>query len=272
MGQNRHSARLSKMYNIERAHLSEPFVRAWRAAGKYLQVAGGDQIKWLRSHLHQPITEHLSFLFNNQLYFVFIEVTGCSAEVPRLEGNSRKLFLDNTAAANAIPCTMAMHQSKFTNISGYLPRLPGWGLQHSGSGEIIDPPSVSTTEEIEMSDWEVQDFAVQIVRDTLRKEGKKVTEWQSNPEIDPGLWFVDGDHLAWVVVRASRYPESLPERPSNISDLAPRLAEMERPEGFFAGLTVANANDSFTPDQVPPLSLNRGSPLYVKYLGLEAIS
>jgi hypothetical protein len=260
------------MYNIDRAHLSEHFLAAWRAAGEYLQTAGGDQIKWLRSNLHQPISEHLSFLFRNQLYFVFIEVIGSEEEVPRLEGNWRERFLDNAAAARAIPCTMPMRQSGLTDFSGYLPGLPRWGLQNSVSGETVDPHGMATAEEIEMSDWEVQDFAVQVVRDSLKKEGKEVTEWQSNPEIDPGVWFVDVDHLAWVVVRASRYPEPLPERPGNIADLAKHLAEMGRPDGFFAGLTVANANDSFTPDQIQPLSLYRGGPLIVKYEGLEAMS
>ena len=43
------------------------------------------------------------------------------------------------------------------------------------------------------------------------KQGKKVTQWQSNPDVDPSMWFVDGDHLAWIVVRADRYPITLPQ-------------------------------------------------------------
>ena len=40
------------------------------------------------------------------------------------------------------------------------PEVPGWGLLDAHTGRAVDPLTLISDETIEMSDWEVQDFAV----------------------------------------------------------------------------------------------------------------
>lgn len=70
-----------------------------------------------------------------------------------------------------------------------------------------------------MPDWEFQDFAVQIVKDSLIAQCKKVTSWHGNPAGHPSLWFVGEDGLEWVSVKAARYPERDCVITDNISEI-----------------------------------------------------
>ena len=49
----------------------------------------------------------------------------------------------------------------------------GWGLLHAATKERIDPLALVSDELIEMSDWEVHDFAISVVENKLEEEGKK---------------------------------------------------------------------------------------------------
>ena len=123
-------------------------------------------------------------------------------------------------------------------------------------------------EKIEMSDWELQDFAVQIVREQLEKEGRKIMSWQGNPDVDPSLWFVGNHGPEWVVVRAARYPERDASPPANWSRIAESCARMSK-TGHFASVAVANAEDSFDPAKGSPTPLWRGHGMVVRYSGLS---
>ena len=51
----------------------------------------------------------------------------------------------------------------------------------------IDPVALLTDERIEMTDWELHDFAVQIVRGELQNDGKELMSWTGNPAVDPAI-------------------------------------------------------------------------------------
>ncbi len=57
----------------------------------------------------------------------------------------------------------------------------GWGLLDAETDVPIDPVARISDERIEMTDWELQDFAVQVLRDQLEKTGKKLMSWQGKP-------------------------------------------------------------------------------------------
>ena len=83
---------------------------------------------------------------------------------------------------------------------------PGWGLVGARTGSIVDPPALVSEEDIEMTEWELQSFAVQVVRDQLVKERRPLMSWSDNPEVNPSLGFVGDAGPEWVVIRAVRYP------------------------------------------------------------------
>ena len=60
---------------------------------------------------------------------------------------------------------------------------PGWGLVDARTGSIVDPPALVSVEDIEMTEWELQSFAVQVVRDQLVKEGRQLMSWTRRPPV-----------------------------------------------------------------------------------------
>ena len=175
-----------------------------------------------------------------------------------------QIFLNSARVANAIPCRVRIIRGD----DGWQLGRSGWGLVHAQTNEPIDPPALVDDEQIEMTDWELHDFAVQVVREYLPKVGKTPAEWQCNLGIDPSLWFQDGDRFCWAVVRAVRYPEAEAPRPENPGRLI-KMCGPYRDNGFFASVAVANVEDPF--DGSPPLKLYRGCGMHVRFTGLEPI-
>lgn len=177
------------MDQIQQKIPSEQFQKAWSAAGQYIQKQAGTGLNWLRATLDQPMTEHLSFRIGNQLFFVFIEAAEFNYQ---LEKDS---FTKVCIEANAVPCLMPMEKS----LEKWRPSQSGWGLVHAQSNKPLNPLEHVSDELIEMTDWEVHDFAMQVVCTHLEKEGKNVFSKQSSPEIEPSLWFADSDGRKSVV-------------------------------------------------------------------------
>jgi len=252
------------MQLIPREVLTQSFMSGWQAAGHHLQEKGKGDLVWLRTNLHQPMTEHLSFRLGNQLYFVFVDAVENDIAALPFDSDRAKRLSHAAEIANAVPCLIRINKtSREWSVSS-----PEWGLVHAETGEPIDPPSLVDDQPIEMTDWELHDFAVQVVSNFLTQEGKNVTEWQSILEIDPTIWFEDGDRFCWVVVRTVRYPEANAPRPENLATLTGATGPRGR-NGYFASVAVANGEDPF--DGSPPMPLYRGCGMYVSFTGIEPI-
>jgi len=249
------------MHEIETESPSPEFFQCWQAAGEHLQSrAEGTELKWLKSRLEPPFLEHLSFSMGNQLFFVRIEEQAQQLTVPGSETG----WLTISKECRGHACLMPM-----TRGSGaWVPVHPGWGLISSVTGERLVPPNMTTDEPVEMTDWELQDFAVQVVRDTLRNEGREIMSSQGNPNVDPSLWFVGGQGPEWVVVRAVRYPEKEAQLPDNWTCIEDSCSKVSR-KGHFASVAMASADDQFKSDS-PPVPLWRGRGMYVSFSGITS--
>jgi len=146
----------------------------------------------------------------------------------------------------------------------------GWGLVDAITGLTVDPAAMVSDSLIEISDWELQDFAIQVVRTRLEKDGGKPVTWQSSPDIDPSIWFDDGTDPCWAIVRAVRYPKLQADRPPNLEDIKAFCANRSN-RGFFASVSAANAHDSFDPTGSNAMRLYRGHGLAVRFQGLEPL-
>jgi len=242
------------LYGMARLHLGPAFVEAWSAAGMHLEEHGVGDVRWLRAHLNQPLIEHLSFRLGNQLFFIWVLVPGELS----FDGGLRELFLNAAAAASAHPCVLRMRLAS----RGFEPVLPGWGLSDAVTGELVDPRALVTAEEIEMTDWELLDFGIQIVRDSLESEGATEISWQSNLAVDPSVWFERGRGPEWVVVRAVRYPEREAPLPHNVDAMLEAYGFVSN-LGHFASVAVAAEGENKE-------RLLRGGALIVRFVGLEA--
>jgi hypothetical protein len=250
------------MYDIEMDKPSEAFARCWQAAGIHLSASTQDgSLSWLKATLTPPFLEHLSFRMGNQLFFVRLEDADGNVHGP---GNPNG-FRTIAKGCNGVPCRMPMRQTG----SEWEPELPGWGLIHADTGQPLDPVKLISDEKIEMTDWEIHDFAVQVVRDYIvEKLGRQLMSSQGNPELDPSIWFAGEDDPEWVVVRAVKYPEKEAPLPENIADIAADCARLST-IGHFASVSVANSEDSFDPSgKVSPHPLWRGHGMVVRFEGL----
>ena len=249
------------MYDIEMHEASEEFAKCWQAAGRHFQtLAQGSPLNWLKASLTPPYLEHLSFRMGNQLFFIRIEDVEEQLEVP---GNQSG-FLRIATECNGHACLMPMRRKS----GEWIPDAPGWGLVDAHSGESIDPVSFVGEEKVEMTDWELHDLAVQVVRDYIAKNlDDKLMSWSGCPDIDPAIWFV-GDHgPEWVVVRAVRYPEMEAPPPNNLRDIADSCLKLSK-TGHFASVAVANAEEANASADAPALPLWRGHAMHVRFVGL----
>lgn len=252
------------MHDIEMQEMSQKFLKCWQSAGKHLnnQVQGGIH-SWLRTDPYPPFLEHLSFRLGNQLFFIRIEDVDEKTQGP---GNLRGL-LAVAEGNHGHACLLPMKRSFFGGT--WLPDRNGWGLVDAKTKKPIDPISLVTDQKIEMTPWELQDMAVQVVRDYLKKQGYQIMSWQGNPEVDPAIWFIgDSKGAEWVVVRTIAFPENQACRPSNWQAIASECSRLSR-VGHFASVALVSAKQPFQSPEEQSVPLWRGHAMHVRFTGLE---
>jgi len=250
------------MHTIEMHEASEEFARCWKSARLHIQTkAQGPLHSWLKADLSPPFLDHLSFRMGNQLFFIRIEDVEGHMKVP----GSPTGVLSIADGCKGHACLMPMRRRE----GEWIADASDWGLVDARSGQSIDPVALVTDEKIEMTDWELQDFAVQVVRDHVDEKLKfQLMSWQGNPNVDPSIWFVGAQGPEWIVVRAVRFPEKEATLPANIRDIANSCSHMSN-IGHFASVAVANSDDAFdTTGGVPALPLWRGHGMFVRFEGL----
>ncbi|OQW40050.1 MAG: hypothetical protein A4S08_05630 [Proteobacteria bacterium SG_bin4] len=252
------------MHNIEIQEMTEEFLKIWQSAGIHLnnQVEGGIQ-SWLRAHPYPPFLEHLSFRLGNQLFFIRIEDIDGKIHGP---GSVRGLLA--VAEGNRGHACLLPMKKKFFG-GEWVPDRSGWSLIDAKTKKPVDPISLVTEEKIEMTPWELQDMAVQVVKDYLEKQGYQIISWQGNPEVDPAIWFVGNSKgPEWVVIRTIKFPENQAPRPSNWQAIANQCSRMSR-IGHFASVALVSTNQPFQSQEEQAVPLWRGHAMHVRFTGLE---
>jgi len=252
------------MYEIESHEISDSFLPCWEAAVSHLnrQVDGGIQ-SWLRVQPYPPFLEHLSFRLGNQLYFVRVDDVSGKVLGP---GNPRG-FVTAARMANGRACILPMKKKFFGGA--WVADRSGWGLVDPDTDGLIDPVALVTDEKIEMSRWEVHSLAVQVVSEQLAKQGFELMSSQSNPEVDPSIWFIgESTRPEWVVVRSARFPVMGASRPSNWQAIIDGCSKLSS-TGHFASVSIASADQPFRDRDEKALPLWRGHATEVRFEGLE---
>ena len=227
------------MHEIEMHEASQEFARCWQAAGRHLEKCTGDYPpQWLKADLSPPLLEHLSFRLGNQLFFIRLEDVDGRLAVP----GHRDGLMMIAEGCQGHPCIMPMRRSR----TEWAPALPGWGLIALTTGASIDPLGLVSDALIEMTEWEMQDLAVQIVRDQLVAQGRQIMSSQGNPNVDPALWFVGDAGPEWVVVRAYRATERGPPRPANWPSIVASCSRLSS-RGHFVPVGIQNAKEPDKP-------------------------
>jgi hypothetical protein len=252
------------MHDIHMAEVTEDFARCWNAAGLHIQNQTQGPIQsWLRSNLTPPFLEHLSFRLGNQLFYLQLEDVDGDLETP---GNRDGLLaIADGCAGHA--CVMPMRRVG----PEWEPAEPGWGLLDARTRKPVNPVALISDEKVVMTDWELQDMAVQVVRGQLAQEGRELMSWNSDPHVNPSIWFVGDAGPEWVVVRAARYPEKDAALPNNHAEMKAYFDKLGHP-GHFASVAIASADDPFDPHAAKNgnfMPLYRGYGMHIRYEGLQ---
>jgi hypothetical protein len=251
------------MHDWDMTMMSQDFYACWRHAGRHLDaLMDGGKRSWLRAHPYPPFIEHFAFRLGNQIFFVRVEDADGKIESP---GDPEHL-LNRASDADSHACVMPMRRHRDGDT--WQPAEAGWGLLDAVTGESVDPLSLVSDELIEMTDWEVQDMAVEVVRQHVESKGHKVTSWQGDPRIDPSIWFIgDSKQFEWVIVRAVRYPTRRAQQPDNWNEIAAGCAKLGS-IGHFASVALASSKQrDARDDSIVPLW--RGHAMHIAFEGLE---
>jgi hypothetical protein len=125
------------------------------------------------------------------------------------------------------------------------------------------------TTPIEISDWEQLDFSVQIVRDTIEKDGYTIRSWTSEANERPHIHAEKAGKEYYIVVGPARYPVITPVFDSNRLQACAERAVVTGAVLAKATVSLANSEDMFIGDF--PLPLWRGEGAFTRFTGLEVV-
>lgn len=264
------------------AEPSGDFLQAFRAAGLALQsefkthrgkVEPSRDYNWIKAELTWPSFDHLTFAFGNQVFSVLVELTDGTRT--SLSSRERQRCLDASREYGLIPCVFPV------NPRTLQPYYGGWNLFDLEERRPLVPDQVATDEAIPMSEWELRNFAIQIVRSHVEEKlNGRIHSCCDVIGIDPQIWFEDGDGgTHWIVVRF--YPAIRGGEQSEFIGLERSNPQLRPSDGHFAAVSAASASPFVrAPDgEVVPLSrrfdgsapIYRGDGFYVKFDGLQKI-
>lgn len=269
-------------YEIPRPQPSHEFLRARNVAGCILQEQfkkhGGKltpsrDYRWIKSDLTWPTFDHLTFAYGNQVFAVLVEVFDDGQSL--LSEQECKRCFDAAVKHNLIPCIFPISLEDLNPLSS------GWNLLALETNLPLNPVDLATDSAIEMSEWELQNLAIQIVRGSIEERGDvQFVSFSDIVGIDPQLWFEDEQKSkCWVIVRFFKAINGDEiDKFIHVIQTHPQLASFD---GYFAAVSAASSAP-FLLDRdgkVIPLSrrydgtapLYRGDELYIKYDGLKLL-
>ena len=166
--------------------------------------------------------------------------------------------------ADGIPCVLTMKRED----GNWRPAGDGWSLTHAETDDIVVPPNFITPSKVEISDWELMDFAVGYVCEDLEKQGWQVFSRNSDLNLFPSIFFEKQDRQqGFVQVCPSRYPDQATANNEHLQQIKQQVGH----GGYLARVTIASEHDSFDPDSEQGHPLYRGDGYLVAYGGLEEV-
>lgn len=269
-------------YQIDPQNPSKEFLRARNEAGVRLQeqfkkfagrVEPQHDFRWIKADLTWPSFDHLTFAYKNQVFSVLVDLV--QDRRGTLTSNEVKRCIDACTENNLVPCIFPVDAGSFR------PLKDGWNLSNPESGASVVPNDCVDDIKVEMSEWELRNFAIQIVRDHIEKNLKgSILSYCDVLGIDPQIWFDDQHgNRCWVVVR--NFGKIKGSESAEFTGIEARNPQLIPYDGFFAGVSVASS-EPFTVDldaKLVPLSkrfdgsapVYRGDGFYINFKGLERI-
>jgi hypothetical protein len=234
---------------------------------------------------------HLAMRYENQLGLIFVEAMWGETQLSELSGVRKARLLARAKHVRALPilarCSIVA-PIKIRPLSESTKPEGGMTLNVQSGGLEVMTPSVGLPrlenlitkmplsekeldlrERIEISNWELQDFAVQIVRDTLAKEGFIIEHWSSRDSADPHITARKDTELFRIVVGSAAFPVFAPIFDQNRLMVAAERALVDGGIVAKCAVSIGNATDTFSGDG--SRALFRGEGAFAKFEGIERV-
>jgi hypothetical protein len=252
-------------FPIDRPNLSPVFVEVWTIAGVALQAQFRQEAgkvepqvdyRWIKAELTWPSFDHLTFGYGNQIFSVLVDVThdGQFGLTEQQIDRCLKACTEN----NLIPCIFRV------NPDPIRPASAGWNLEHLVTSQPIVPKEWANSERVELSEWELRNFSIQIILNHIDEIGGEVLSFCDVPGVDPQIWFSDkAGNRSWVIVR--HFPKLSDDQASTWFGFEKSNPQLLDYDGYFAALSIASGE---------PILLDRdGSviPLSERFTGLAPL-
>lgn len=212
---------------------------------------------------------HLIFRRGNRLALIYVEAD----PETKLDARRQKRLVERARAWQAIPVLAVCKVfSPVWIADGQIkrfsePSVDAIRLIDLFRRRALDERRFDDRERIAMSDWEVLDFAVQVVREKIEREGYTVEAWTSEPNDDPNVEATKDGQRYYVVVAAGRYPEHEPIVDRNRLVACAERAARDGSRLARATVSFASSDDMFVGDF--PLPLWRGREATIRFQGLD---
>ena len=246
----------TKSKEIDKVAPSELFIDVMNISGQFLhgKMVEVEDCSWLKSELTRPSFDHFSIAYKNQVFSILIDIrdeNGNSFLPPEF----LKRQLVESEKNNLIPCLFPVIVENMDASTARILDNSNWNLFNSISGDCIIPENLISDNKIEMSQWELHNFAIMQMRFMLKEKGFKIVSFQNVIGVDPQIWFVDLDGKnSWVVVRCSDI---------NTDDLVEITRRCFKYNGYLAKFDfVSNNSDK---------KIYRGDRIGVNFKGFEKI-
>lgn len=269
-------------YQIDPNEPSQAFLRARNTAGVCLQnqfkkfggrVEPQHDYRWIKADLTWPSFDHITFAYRNQVFSVLVDLV--HERRSSLTSQEIKRCVDACAEHNLVPCVFPVDARSFTPLND------DWNLIHLENRTPLLPEDYIDDVKVEMSEWELRNFAIQIVRDHIKKSIKgSVLSYCDVIGIDPQIWFEDQqENRSWVIVR--NYAQLTGGEGKEFTGIERSNSQLAPYDGYFGAISVVSS-EPFTVDldaKLVPLSkqfdgsspIYRGDGFYINFKGLERI-
>jgi len=253
------------IHEIKTNEISLDFKKCWTGARKHLiATSEGENCRFIRNSLTPILLDHFSFTLGNQIFFIHVNDADNQIDPPSTVDGC----IYASKMGKGIPCILTM---KKISDEHWIPANSGWGLRHARTDEPVHPRDLLTNDDIEISDWEVQDIGLRRIVADIKKSGGTIVSFNSDPTVKPSLYFEDEHNtLHFVVLSTSRYPFE-PKLSEDITSEIKKRSGYFISSGFRAEITLVSADDPFDPNAKSNgnyLPLIRGKGYHQKFTGL----
>lgn len=253
-------------YLIDRPDPDEQFIKDWRMAGGHIdemmsrheeRLPKGDVFRWIKAKPSWPSFDDMSFTFRDKVFCVQVRRRPAAYGLALWRDGRADALIRECRANDLVPCVFPIDMQTERPLEE-----DGWNLVDAVTGRPVDPIAMSSGALVEVSPWELMNWAVQVVSDHIGKKGLKLLSFSDAPGVDPQIWFEDADgERCWAKVIPAVYPATGEEETPSF-DRWPK--EVLSYGGFVARVAFMNAGDEGSKEKI-----YRSRPAYVRFLGIE---